>query len=234
MTDDRADAERIGAARDRQRELYGAPVGERVRRITAGLDITQGRLARTLGLSPAMLSQLVSGRRVKIGDPAVLARLMALDAAVPAGPGTPPPAEEVEALLGRVRAARPGWTPGPDLLSVRSPDDAAAAVPQQVPASAGRDATVHRLRPARGPVAAFDPRPGAAGPADVSGAAAPAAPVAPVPGAAAAEPAGARHAAAAALRAVSGPARLVAAAAVLDGAFPEVADVLRCAAVHGR
>jgi len=233
MTDDRADAERIGAARDRQRELYGAPVGERVRRITAGLDITQGRLARTLGLSPAMLSQLVSGRRVKIGDPAVLARLMALDAAVPAGPGTPPPAEEVEALLGRVRAARPGWTPGPDLLPVRSPDGAAAAVPHQVPASAGRGATVHRLHPGRRPVAAFDPRPGPAGPADVSGATAPGAPVAPVPGAAA-EPAGARHAAAAALRAVSGPARLVAAAAVLDGAFPEVADVLRCAAVHGR
>ncbi|WP_346090181.1 helix-turn-helix transcriptional regulator, partial [Pseudonocardia benzenivorans] len=181
MTDDRADAERIGAARDRQRELYGAPVGERVRRITAGLDITQGRLARTLGLSPAMLSQLVSGRRVKIGDPAVLARLMALDAAVPAGPGTPPPAEEVEALLGRVRAARPGWTPGPDLLPVRSPDGAAAAVPHQVPASAGRGATVHRLRPGRRPVAAFDPRPGPAGPADVSGATAPGAPVAPVP-----------------------------------------------------
>ena len=32
-----------------------------------------------LGISPAMLSQLVSGRRVKIGDPAVLARLRALD-----------------------------------------------------------------------------------------------------------------------------------------------------------
>lgn len=65
--------------RERQRQLYGAPLGDRVRRLTTGLGISQARLARTLGISPAMLSQLVSGRRVKIGDPAVLARLMMLD-----------------------------------------------------------------------------------------------------------------------------------------------------------
>ena len=72
-------AEAVRANRARQCELYGAPLGDRVRRLTARLGVSQARLARVLGISPAMLSQLVSGRRVKIGDPAVLARLRALD-----------------------------------------------------------------------------------------------------------------------------------------------------------
>ena len=75
----RAMAEAVRANRARQCELYGAPLGDRVRRLTARLGISQARLARVLGISPAMLSQLVSARRVKIGDPAVLARLRALD-----------------------------------------------------------------------------------------------------------------------------------------------------------
>lgn len=72
-------ADAVRANRARQRELYGAPLGDRVRQLTARLGISQARLARALGISPAMLSQLVSARRVKIGDPAVLARLRALD-----------------------------------------------------------------------------------------------------------------------------------------------------------
>jgi predicted transcriptional regulator len=74
-----AAGEMVRANRMRQRELYGAPLGDRVRVLTTRLGITQARLARVLGISPAMLSQLVSARRVKIGDPAVLARLRTLD-----------------------------------------------------------------------------------------------------------------------------------------------------------
>src|SRR5580765_6303333 len=72
-------SEALRVNRARQRELYGAPLGDRVRRLTIRLGISQARLARVLGISPAMLSQLVSARRVKIGDPAVLARLRTLD-----------------------------------------------------------------------------------------------------------------------------------------------------------
>ena len=99
---------RIALNRHRQRELYGSPLGDRVRRLTAALGITQARLARTLGVSPAMLSQLASARRVKIGDPAVLARLQLLDqrcaAAAPHG------RVAVEALLDEVGRARLQWT----------------------------------------------------------------------------------------------------------------------------
>jgi hypothetical protein len=80
-----------------------------VRSLTAALGISQARLARALGLSPAMLSQLVSARRVKIGDPAVLARMLMLDqrcraARLPAEPAA------VEGLLVEVARAQWHWS----------------------------------------------------------------------------------------------------------------------------
>lgn len=93
----------------RQRELYGAPLGERVHRLTADLQISQARLAKVLGMSPAMLSQLVSGRRVKIGDPAVLARLLMLgDRAETLT--RPVPHAAVDALHDEVATARWHWS----------------------------------------------------------------------------------------------------------------------------
>jgi transcriptional regulator with XRE-family HTH domain len=159
---------RLADNRERQRELYGAPLGDRVRRLTAALGISQARLARTLGISPAMLSQLVSARRVKIGDPAVLARMLMLDQRceglrAPADPGA------VDALLGEVAQTRWQWN-----------------------GQRGSGQRPGARRPARRAV-----------------------------------PDGT---AAAALRGVSDPARLAAAAAALGAAFPELAEVLRQAA----
>lgn len=158
--------------RERQRELYGAPLGDRVRRLTGALGISQARLARTLGLSPAMLSQLVSARRVKIGDPAVLARMLMLDQRCQGLSGPPDPGA-VDALLGETARARWQWS-GSRAVGQR----AWRPVPD-VPATR------------RGP------RDGTA---------------------------------AAALRGVSDPARLAAAAAALGSTFPELAEVLRQAA----
>lgn len=62
----------------RQRELYGEPLGELVRRTTTSLGLTQAQMAKTLGLSPAMLSHLVTGQRIKIANPAALTRLQAM------------------------------------------------------------------------------------------------------------------------------------------------------------
>ncbi len=99
---------RIAGNRERQRELYGAPLGDHVRRLTSALGISQSRLARTLGISPAMLSQLVSARRVKIGDPAVLTRLLLLDQRCHAV-RVPPEPRAVDALLADVARARWQW-----------------------------------------------------------------------------------------------------------------------------
>ena len=62
----------------RQVELYGAPVGETVRRVTSTLGLSQAAVARTIGVSPPMLSQLVSGQRVKFGNARALQRLQSL------------------------------------------------------------------------------------------------------------------------------------------------------------
>ncbi|MGD9989560.1 hypothetical protein [Pseudonocardia sp.] len=222
MTDERSEAERVAAARERQRELYGAPVGERVRRITGGLGITQGRLARALGLSPAMLSQLVSGRRVKIGDPAVLGRLMLLDSRVPP---VPPPTAVVDALLADVGAARPAWSaPGPGGAAKPEACGAAGRVGGRRSGSA-RTASPDGVD-VGGRVGALRPCPTVAVGDDGA--------VAVTPAGIGIMAAGPRHVAADALRSVAGAARLVAAAALLDPAFPELADVLRIAAVQAR
>jgi predicted transcriptional regulator len=63
---------------EQQRRLYGAPIGTLVHEATARLGITQARVAAVLGLSPAMMSQLVGGHRVKIGNPQAVARLQQL------------------------------------------------------------------------------------------------------------------------------------------------------------
>lgn len=82
MAGERAEEERrVTAGRDRsdqQRALYGEPVRDLIAHVVAGLGINQAAIARVLGLSPAMLSQLINGQRLKIGNPAVVARLQSL------------------------------------------------------------------------------------------------------------------------------------------------------------
>jgi transcriptional regulator with XRE-family HTH domain len=102
-------SEAVRANRVRQCELYGAPLGDRVRLLTARLGISQAGLARVLGISPAMLSQLVSARRVKIGDPAVLARLRALDQGRAAHVTARDP-QAVEKLLADIARLQWHWT----------------------------------------------------------------------------------------------------------------------------
>src|SRR5947209_12256305 len=62
-----------------QREWYGEPLGDRVRRLVRAFNVSQANLADVLGISAPMLSQVMSGRRAKIGNPSVLARLIMLE-----------------------------------------------------------------------------------------------------------------------------------------------------------
>ena len=132
---------RLARGRGRQREIYGEALGDRVRELTAALGISQGRLARALGLSPAMLSQLVSARRIKIGDPAVLVRLQILDQRWRAANTRLDPGA-VDALLAEVAAARWRWT-------AASPAGSPAASPAASPAGSAADALRRVAQPAR-------------------------------------------------------------------------------------
>jgi transcriptional regulator with XRE-family HTH domain len=82
-----------------QLEWYGEPLGERFRRLLSRLELSQAQLAGILGLSAPMLSQLMSGQRAKISNPAVLSRLLQLEATVN-DPGWPalPSAEQTRRL----------------------------------------------------------------------------------------------------------------------------------------
>src|ERR1700742_5406000 len=60
-------------------ECYGEPLGDRVRRLVRAFNISQAYLAEVLGISAPMLSQVMSGRRAKIGNPSVLARMIMLE-----------------------------------------------------------------------------------------------------------------------------------------------------------
>ncbi|GLZ45101.1 hypothetical protein Acsp06_12860 [Actinomycetospora sp. NBRC 106375] len=133
MGDGPRDADAVRRNRELQRRFYGEPLGDRLRRLLGALDISQAVLAETLGLSSAMLSQLISARRVKIGTPAVLGRLVLLEQRILAGGPNGP--VDVGRLLAEVRASQPrSGPPAPrtadsyDLLrTVADPDELARA-----------------------------------------------------------------------------------------------------------
>lgn len=86
-------------AREAQRTWYGEPLGELFRGLIAGLGLNQARLAVVLGLSAPMLSQLMSGQRAKIGNPAVVQRLQSLrDLADGVADGSVTPEEAAERM----------------------------------------------------------------------------------------------------------------------------------------
>ncbi len=104
-----------------QREWYGEPLGDRVRRLVVAYGVSQAHLADVLGVSRPMLSQLMSGRRGKIGNPAVLARMVMLERRVltPSVASGDPAA--LRRALDEVRASRP--TVGRPTLPVTDPGD---------------------------------------------------------------------------------------------------------------
>ncbi|MGH3978797.1 MAG: helix-turn-helix domain-containing protein [Pseudonocardiaceae bacterium] len=99
-----------------QREYYGEPLGDRVRRLVVAFDVSQAQLAEVLGVSPPMLSQLMSGRRGKIGNPAVLARMVMLERRVLTPEVASGDPMAIRRALDEVRDSRP--TLGRETLSV--------------------------------------------------------------------------------------------------------------------
>ena len=96
--------------KEAQREAYGEPLAEAFRRLMGAFELTQAGLARVLGMSPPMLSQLVNAQRVKIGNPAVLHRMQALEELVEAVRAGTVSTGEVAARLDSIQAATGRWT----------------------------------------------------------------------------------------------------------------------------
>lgn len=93
-----------------QTALYGEPLSLRFARLLQAYRIPQSRLAAVIGLSAPMLSQLASGHRVKISNPAVYGRLLRLEelAGSPAVQSADPAV--LRAALDDIAASRPQLT----------------------------------------------------------------------------------------------------------------------------
>lgn len=111
---------------EQQRRWYGEPLGDRVRRLIVAFNVSQANLADVLGISAPMLSQVMSGRRAKIGNPGVLARLIMLERKVltpDVAAGSP---EALERALQDVRDSTPTVTA--DMLPVENGSDMRATL----------------------------------------------------------------------------------------------------------
>ncbi|MEP6560006.1 MAG: XRE family transcriptional regulator [Nakamurella sp.] len=76
MVDPSAHQQSISA---QQVEIYGERWADRFGRLLRAYEIPQAKLAAVIGVSAPMISQLISGQRVKISNPAVYGRIVELE-----------------------------------------------------------------------------------------------------------------------------------------------------------
>ena len=76
MLGKKAPAVETGAVAELQREWFGRPLSELFGQIIEACGLTQAQLADCLGMSAPMVSQLMSGRRAKPGNPLVQERIV--------------------------------------------------------------------------------------------------------------------------------------------------------------
>lgn len=93
-----------------QADLYGEPLDVLLGRLMTALGLTQARLAKVLGLSAPMLSQLIGGHRIKIGNPAAVQRLQGLSELAQELAADAVTREEVEEQLTAISAQTGAFT----------------------------------------------------------------------------------------------------------------------------
>lgn len=111
------DAMMIEQNRQEQCELYGRPVVELLRELSAGLGLGQARLAEVLGLPMPLLTELSCARRGAVTHPHVLVRLQALVELAARADALSPAA--IAASLAEI-AARQAPSAGDDIVAVLS------------------------------------------------------------------------------------------------------------------
>lgn len=102
--------ETVERNRTAQLEAYGEPLAAVFRRLMDAFELSQAGLARVLGMSPPMLSQLMNAQRVKIGNPAVLHRMQTLEELAESLRAGNVPTGEVTARLDGIQASTGQWT----------------------------------------------------------------------------------------------------------------------------
>ncbi|MGM7666904.1 DNA-binding protein [Microbacterium sp. A93] len=118
----------------RQRAIYGTSLSERFGDLMAAYRLSQRSLARVLGLSAPMLSQLINAQRIKIGNPAVYERFVMLEERQDEA--------DLQRVLDEVQASEPVLT----THSTRSRRVEAGPAPEADPAAQlGRLATTEQL-----------------------------------------------------------------------------------------
>lgn len=117
----------------RQVELYGEPWSVRLTRLLQAYRLSQAKLGAAIGLSAPMVSQLMSGQRVKISNPAVFGRIVRLEEQLSAPGIVAGDPAAIAGVLAEIATARPLTTlgmPTADLSGLATADqfrDVAAA-----------------------------------------------------------------------------------------------------------
>lgn len=139
-----------------QRELYGQTLHDRLRAVMALYSIPQKRLAEVLGVSAPMLSQLMSARRVKMGNPRAHERMVALEQRAAEHGGTPLPPEVATAIATRIAAQDVSDT---TLLRARHSADTSTITAQELVQALRAHVGATELRTARERLVPGDPAP---------------------------------------------------------------------------
>jgi transcriptional regulator with XRE-family HTH domain len=90
--------------------IYGESWANRFGRLLAGFGLSQSRLAAVIGLSAPMMSQLITGQRVKISNPAVYGRIVRLEELLSNPEVQLGDRDQVAQLLAEVAASQPSLT----------------------------------------------------------------------------------------------------------------------------
>lgn len=93
-----------------QLQIYGENWADRFGRLLRGYGISQSRLAAVIGLSAPMISQLITGARVKISNPAVYGRIVRLEELLASPVANTVDAGERGRILDEVAASHPSLT----------------------------------------------------------------------------------------------------------------------------
>lgn len=93
-----------------QLAIYGESWADRFGRLLAGFGVSQSRLAAVIGLSAPMMSQLITGQRVKISNPAVYGRIVRLEEMLSTPAVRQGDRDQVAQMMAEVAASQPSLT----------------------------------------------------------------------------------------------------------------------------